>query len=231
MLPKNRLSKIAVLKIAPLKIASKAITPLKTLAHRSVSSLPLSQLKSVASQLTPMAEQKSRPLNADEIAMAHSVFGADFDVSQVRLKTAWWVLKTYAVSPNGNIYFNPKDWIEDFSKQSLGKKSWLIHELTHVWQLQQGLKVVRGAMMNRRYDYRLAEGRPFFSYGIEQQARMVQDYFVRREQGKDCSAWQACIPFLQNQALGNSAMLQAQRQHQTQADAQVDKLNTQETNT
>lgn len=145
----------------------------------------------------PATQQKSRPLTEVEIKMAHSVFGPDFDVSQVRLKTAWWVLKNYAVSPNGNIYFNPKDWVEDFSKQSLGKKSWLIHELTHVWQLQQGLKVVRGAMMNRRYDYILQEGKSFFTYGIEQQARMVQDYFVRREQGKDCGAWQACIPFLQ----------------------------------
>ena len=145
----------------------------------------------------PTTQQKSRSLTEAEIKMAHSVFGPDFDVSQVRLKTAWWVLKNYAVSPNGNIYFNPKDWVEDFSKQSLGKKSWLIHELTHVWQLQQGLKVVRGAMMNRRYDYILQEGKPFFTYGIEQQARMVQDYFVRREQGKDCGAWQACIPFLQ----------------------------------
>ena len=145
----------------------------------------------------PTTQQKSRPLTEVEIKMAHSVFGPDFDVSQVRLKTAWWVLKNYAVSPNGNIYFNPKDWVEDFSKQSLGKKSWLIHELTHVWQLQQGLKVVRGAMMNRRYDYILQEGKSFFTYGIEQQARMVQDYFVRREQGKDCGAWQACIPFLQ----------------------------------
>lgn len=145
----------------------------------------------------PTTQQKSRPLTEAEIKMAHSVFGPDFDVSQVRLKTAWWVLKNYAVSPNGNIYFNPKDWVEDFSKQSLGKKSWLIHELTHVWQLQQGLKVVRGAMMNRRYDYILQEGKSFFTYGIEQQARMVQDYFVRREQGKDCGAWQACIPFLQ----------------------------------
>lgn len=145
----------------------------------------------------PTTQQKSRPLTEAEIKMAHSVFGPDFDVSQVCLKTAWWVLKNYAVSPNGNIYFNPKDWVEDFSKQSLGKKSWLIHELTHVWQLQQGLKVVRGAMMNRRYDYILQEGNSFFTYGIEQQARMVQDYFVRREQGKDCGAWQACIPFLQ----------------------------------
>lgn len=156
-------------------------------------------LKGVSEAMTH--PQKSRYLNEAEIKMAQSVFGSTFDLSQVQLKTAWWVLKNYAVSPNGNIYFNPQDWIEDFSQQPLRTKSWLIHELTHVWQIQQGLKVVRGAMMNRQYDYNLEQGKPFFSFGIEQQARMVQDYFERREQGRDCAAWQACIPFLQQSLL------------------------------
>ena len=128
--------------------------------------------------------------------MAYSVFGDKLDMSNIRLKTAWWVLKNYAVSPNGNVYFHPDDWIEDFAKAGLGKRSWLIHELTHVWQLQQGVKVVRGAIINRRYDYVFEQGKSFFAYGIEQQARMVQDYYIRREQGKDCTAWQTCIPFL-----------------------------------
>ncbi len=139
---------------------------------------------------------KCRALTQGEVTLAHSVFGADFDVATVRLKTAWWVLKHYAVSPNGNIYFNKHNWIDDFSQASLSKQGWLIHELTHVWQLQQGLKVIRGALINRQYDYVFEQGKTFFNYGIEQQARMVQDYFLRREQGLDCGAWQACIPFL-----------------------------------
>nr|WP_156819079.1 type IV secretion protein Rhs [Psychrobacter lutiphocae] len=128
--------------------------------------------------------------------MVHSVFGTDFDVKRVQIKSACWVLKNYAISPNGNIYFHPDDWVEDFGEQPLAKRAWLIHELTHVWQLQQGLKVVRGALINRRYDYVLAEGKSFFKYGIEQQARMVEDYYMRRERGLDCQAWEACIPFL-----------------------------------
>ena len=139
---------------------------------------------------------KSRSLNEAEKALAHSVFGEHINLQDVQLKTAWWVLKNYAVSPNGNIYFHPEDWTEDFAQEALGKQSWLIHELTHVWQLQQGLKVVRGALINRRYDYVLESGKSFFAYGIEQQARMVQDYFVRRQRGQDCQPWQQCIPFL-----------------------------------
>ncbi|WP_413500252.1 type IV secretion protein Rhs [Psychrobacter maritimus] len=149
-------------------------------------------------------KQRSRQLTAGEIALARSVFGDSIRLEQVQLKTACWVLKNYAVSPNGNIYFHPADWVTDFSQCSLGKQSWLIHELTHVWQLQQGLKVVRGAMIDRRYDYVLATGKPFFNYGIEQQARMVQDYFVRRHHGHDCCDFEICIPFLESQTLENT---------------------------
>ena len=149
-------------------------------------------------------KRRSRQLAAGEIALARSVFGDSIRLEQVQLKTACWVLKNYAVSPNGNIYFHPADWVTDFSQCSLAKQSWLIHELTHVWQLQQGLKVVRGAMIDRRYDYVLAAGKPFFNYGIEQQARMVQDYFISRQQGRDCQGFESCIPFLTTQKIDNS---------------------------
>ena len=142
--------------------------------------------------------QQVRHLNDAEIALARTVFGEHIYLDNVQLKTAWWVLKNYAVSPNGNIYFHRDNWITDFTKVSLSKQGWLIHELTHVWQLQQGLKVVRGALINRRYGYELVIGKPFFDYGIEQQARMVQDYFIRRQRGQDCQKLMACIPFLQN---------------------------------
>lgn len=150
------------------------------------------------------SKQRSRQLTAGEIALARSVFGDTINLDNVHLKTAWWVLKYYAVSPNGNIYFHPADWVTDFSQCSLGKQSWLIHELTHVWQLQRGLKVVRGAMMNRRYDYVFEEEKSFFNYGIEQQARMVQDYFISRHHGHDCRDFEICIPFLGSQTLGNT---------------------------
>lgn len=142
------------------------------------------------------SKQQVRLLTVGEKALARSVFGDSLCLDEVHLKTAWWVLKNYAVSPNGNIYFHPTDWIADFSHASLSKQSWLIHELTHVWQLQRGLKVVRGAVINRRYDYVLVTGKSFFKYGIEQQARMVQDYFLHRQRGQDCRDLEACIPFL-----------------------------------
>ena len=141
-------------------------------------------------------KRQARHLTDGEVRLARSVFGDSLRLDDIQLKTAWWVLKHYAVSPNGHIYFHPADWIEDFSQANLSKQSWLIHELTHVWQLQKGLKVVRGALIDRRYDYVLKTNKHFFKYGIEQQARMVQDYFIRRQRGQNCQDLAACIPFL-----------------------------------
>lgn len=159
----------------------------------------IKQLLSRNRHLSRRDKQLSRHLSVGEIALARSVFGDSIALDTVQIKSAWWVLKNYAVSPNGNIYFHPTDWITDFSKLSINKQSWLIHELTHVWQLQQGLKVVLGAIINRRYDYDLTISQSFFKYGIEQQARMVEDYFVHRHFGQDCQTFETCIPFLRPQ--------------------------------
>lgn len=142
-----------------------------------------------------MTKNHSRSLTAGERQLAFSVFGDSLALDDIRLKTAWWVLKGYAVSPNGHIYFHRKDWCEDFSTQSLAKRAWLIHELTHVWQVQHNLAVIKGALINRRYRYTLKPNKPFLSYGIEQQAKMVEDYYIARELGRDCTAWHSCQGF------------------------------------
>lgn len=130
--------------------------------------------------------------------MAISVFGDALKLDDIRLKTAWWVIQGYAVSPNGHVYFHPKDFCEDFSSQHLMKRAWLIHELVHVWQVQQGIGVFWRAILSRRYRYRWIQGKAFLRYGIEQQARMVEDFYIRRECGKDCDKWYACVPFLKS---------------------------------
>ncbi len=65
----------------------------------------------------------ARPLTQGEQLMAYSVFGDTLMLDDIRLKTAWWVLKGYAVSPNGTIYFNQQDWIADFSQENLWKRA------------------------------------------------------------------------------------------------------------
>ena len=157
-------------------------------------------MKSILNNLNQLLEVKSRQLTAAEKQLAKSVFGAHLQLDAIRIVAHRGVIKNYAISPNGNVYFNPQNWCDDFSKRSLQKQSWLIHELAHVWQIQQGLSVVRKAIFDRRYNYILEQGKLFLQYGIEQQAQMVQDYFIKKACGQECQAYEACIPFLSQKA-------------------------------
>lgn len=139
---------------------------------------------------------RSRPLTGDEQALVRSVFGNQIDLSLPRICISGWILHGYAMSPNGNVYFNRADFKEDFSKASLGVQAWFIHEMTHVWQVQQGIQILRRAVLDRRYQYVLQAGKQFLDYGVEQQAQMVQDYFLRRALGQDCKPLAACLPFV-----------------------------------
>ena len=80
-----------------------------------------------------------------------------------------------------------------------GNLAALAHELTHCGQYQRWGPVryfARGALEQLRhlfyrklgigsspYDYHLMPGKPFTSYGMEQQAQMVEDRFRSRQQG------------------------------------------------
>jgi hypothetical protein len=43
-----------------------------------------------------------------------------------------------AMTPNGEIYFNPSRFKEDFSLSTPRDQHWLMHEMVHVWQYQLG---------------------------------------------------------------------------------------------
>lgn len=137
-----------------------------------------------------------RPLTEGEKILINGIFADSIQLDQVQIIAHKAVLKHYAISPNGHIYFNAQNYCQDFSKCSLRLQSWFIHEMTHVWQFQHGIAVVRKALLDRRYRYVLEHGKQFLHYGVEQQAQMVQDYFIKKAQGQDCAAYEQCIPFL-----------------------------------
>ena len=157
-------------------------------------------MKSILRHINQLFEVKCRLLTLGEKQLAYSVFGSSLQIDDIKILAHRAVFKDYAISPNGNIYFHPKSWCEDFSKRSLQQQSWLIHELLYVWQIQQGLAVVRKALFDRQYHYVLEQGKLFLNYGIEQQAQMVQDYFIQKQRGQNCQAYEACIPFLSPKA-------------------------------
>ena len=147
---------------------------------------------------------QSRPMTEGEIAMAQEVFGGDVDYSKVKVfnrKFQFFQQRGVAMAPDGNIYFHPADYMDDFSASTMGNRAWFMHEMTHIWQRQQGVNVY-AAMLDRRYDYRpLAPGKGFQSYGIEQQADIVRDYFLLRNgyrpqwSGHSITEYETILPF------------------------------------
>jgi hypothetical protein len=128
---------------------------------------------------------ENRALTDGEIALARSVFGDAIDYSRVRLfRGKWWPFhpRNAAMAPMGNIYFHPEGgvWSEDFSKEPLGRKAFLIHELTHVWQTHKGGRFYLPLMRHPfcRYSYDLKPGKLFERYGLEQQAEIVAHVFL-----------------------------------------------------
>jgi len=127
----------------------------------------------------------SRTLTPGEIALARSVFGDAIDYRRVRLfRRKWWPFHPpgVAMAPMGNIYFHPEGggWSDDFSRESLGRQGFFIHELTHVWQAQTKGRFYLPLMRHPfcRYAYSLQPGRPFERYGLEQQAEIVRHIFL-----------------------------------------------------
>ncbi len=132
-----------------------------------------------------MTKPLSRSLTTGEIALARSIFGAAIDYSRVLLiRGKWWPFqpRNTAMAPNGNIYFHPRagGWSEDFSSESIARQAFFIHELTHVWQAQRRGRFYLPLMRHPfcRYSYRLRPGKPFASFGIEQQAEIVRHRFL-----------------------------------------------------
>ena len=94
-----------------------------------------------------------------------SVFGEAIDYSQVRLiKGKWWPFqpRNAAMAPMGNIYFHPDGggWSDDFSKETIGRQGFFIHEMTHVWQAQKRGRFYLPLMRHPfcRYDYSIRTG-------------------------------------------------------------------------
>ena len=137
-----------------------------------------------------MPMRDARSLTSGEIELARSVFGDAIDYVQVHLvRRKWWPFQPRGVvmAPTGNIHFHPDDhlWSEDFSRERLSLQGLFIHEMTHVWQSQKRGRFYLALMRHPfcRYDYKLAPGRPFSHYGLEQQAEIVRHAFLASHGG------------------------------------------------
>jgi len=146
-----------------------------------------------------------RPLSPGEIALAESVFGDAIDYAKVRVhERKYWPfhLRDWIMAPDGQLWLHPAGPLAgvDFATAGIALQGLFIHEMTHVWQHQQGLCLLLRRHPFCRYAYRLEPGKAFERYGIEQQAEIARDAFLARSgltrPGADPTAdYAALLPF------------------------------------
>lgn len=126
-----------------------------------------------------------RPLTVGERALAREAFGEVLDLDRVRLLAApWpfnrafvpgsWFARTWIVWPRATL-------IEDLSTAPLKFQAMLVHELTHVWQAQQGVNLLTGKLRAgdsiASYEYPVGVDCDWATLNIEQQAMVVEHRF------------------------------------------------------
>lgn len=140
-----------------------------------------------------------RRLTAGEIALAKTVFGDSVDYARVwlhdrRILPPGFQKREQAVANANHISFPRSAYADDFSTEAdAQKQSVFIHELTHVWQHQN--KVVHTPLaalketLKHKFNYqkcymhKLDPAKDLVQYGFEQQAAIVQDYFLLTRHG------------------------------------------------
>ena len=124
-----------------------------------------------------------RPLTPGEIALAASIFGDAIDYARARIANRKWAFfqpRNTTMAPRGTIHFHPEGGIyhEDFAQAPLGIQALFLHEMTHIWQHQQGIFLPLRRHPFCRYDYAIRPGQRFEKYGLEQQAELVRHAFL-----------------------------------------------------
>lgn len=147
----------------------------------------------------------ARKLTVAEVELCRSVFGNAIDYSLVKIfNRKWWPFQPRKVTmaPDGNLWFHPDSdlFCGDYCGANLSLQALFIHEMTHVWQHQQGIFLPLARHPFCRYDYQLIPGKKFSAYGIEQQAEIVSHKFLLSQgrvlkNGYVASQYEGLLPF------------------------------------
>lgn len=142
-----------------------------------------------------MTSKTKRALTEGEIALAKTIFGTSIDYAKVVVhnhKISPLQPDNFNAAPDGNLYMI-KNYSDDFSKSPAEDRAALMHELTHVWQIQNNTMNLKVAFVKETLkakfnyfatnNYTLKAGKDLNQYGFEQQAGIVED-FVLLSNGK-----------------------------------------------
>jgi hypothetical protein len=129
-----------------------------------------------------------RPLTKGERALGAEMFGPGLDTGRVRILAVPVWNRAFVAGP-GLIVWPAATCPPDFSASDvpLRRQAVFVHELTHVWQAQNGVALllakIRAGDSDAAYAYDL-DGPPFPAMNIEQQAMVVEHAFLASRGGE-----------------------------------------------
>lgn len=144
----------------------------------------------------------TRKLTAIEEKEARSIFGNRIDYRKVHIDEAsflaWLGTKLKRCSGMGVATFHTINFNRKLNTAAgSSDMKWLIHELTHVAQMEhtgsQYLVEAFHAQASAGYAYRAGEKKHFREYNREQQACIVADYYIARCSGSSTAAYDPYI--------------------------------------
>lgn len=133
-----------------------------------------------------------RTLTAGELALAEEAFGDSLELGKIRLLPSPWPFNRAFVAGR---WFG-RDWIvwpgrtlpPDIADAAMRLQATFIHELTHVWQAQQGVNLLTGKLKAgdrpSSYEYPVGMDCDWGDLNIEQQAMVVEHRFRLSRGGK-----------------------------------------------
>jgi hypothetical protein len=141
---------------------------------------------------SPALADEARGLTPRERVLLQPLFRESLDYDAVRVIHGRFIPfqpATRYMSPEGNIYAPGALYREDFADPAVSAdlRAIFVHEMLHVWQHQSGMNLLAagvgeylklGGAYERAYAYVLAAERDLLDYGLEQQASIVQDFFL-----------------------------------------------------
>ena len=131
--------------------------------------------------MTLMKPLRRRRLTSGEGALAAEMFGSALDPSRVRVLALPVWNRAFVAGPGLMVWPARIAW-RDFSQAPLGLQGVFVHELTHVWQAQNGVSLLiaklRAGDSEAAYAYDAAGAADFLQLNIEQQAMVVQHAFL-----------------------------------------------------
>lgn len=127
-----------------------------------------------------------RRLTPAEQALAREVFGDGLRLERVRILALPVWDRAFVAGPR-LIVWPAATLPADFGAAPLAQQAVLVHELTHVWQAQNGVRLLRAKLRAgdsaASYAYDAAGLGDFASLNIEQQAMVVEHAFLASRGG------------------------------------------------